>query len=205
MPTTGFVAAGAKCTDPAIMPRLAPGAEFTVCVTRRVQLPAVPTVLTGRGIRTRRRVPRPRRRLPAGEPMKDDRGSTIPLILGFFLIALIMVVGSVALGQAFVQQRGLQDICDGAAAAAAASSADLDRERGIGAASSLRFADVSDVVDSYLARDADRRSVQVQAALSAGPAADHPDLPPDPRARVRRVLRTRARRAHRDVVGPGRE
>jgi uncharacterized membrane protein len=98
--------------------------------------------------------------------MKDDRGSTIPLILGFFLTALIMVVGSVALGQAFVQQRGLQDICDGAAAAAAASSADLDRERGIGAASSLRFADVSDVVDSYLARDADRRSVQVQATLS---------------------------------------
>jgi Flp pilus assembly protein TadG len=47
-----FVASGASCTDPAIAPRLAPGAEFTVCVTRRVQLPAVPTVLTGRGIRT---------------------------------------------------------------------------------------------------------------------------------------------------------
>jgi len=97
----------------------------------------------------------------------DDRGSTIPLILGFFLIALIMVAGSVALGQASVQQRGLQDICDGAAAAAAASSADLDRERGIGSASSLRFADVSDVVDSYLSRDAERRSVHVHAALSA--------------------------------------
>ena len=49
---TRFVASGAKCTDPAITPRLTPGAEFTVCVTRRVQLPAVPTVLTGRGIRT---------------------------------------------------------------------------------------------------------------------------------------------------------
>jgi Flp pilus assembly protein TadG len=47
-----FVASGASCGDPAITPRLAPGAEFTVCVTRRVQLPAVPTVLTGRGIRT---------------------------------------------------------------------------------------------------------------------------------------------------------
>jgi uncharacterized membrane protein len=97
----------------------------------------------------------------------DDRGSTIPLILGFFLIALIMVAGSVALGQAFVQQRDLQDVCDGAVAAAAASSADLDREHGIGEAASLQFADVSDVVDSYLSRDAERRSVRVHAALSA--------------------------------------
>jgi Putative Flp pilus-assembly TadE/G-like len=96
----------------------------------------------------------------------DDRGSTIPLILGFFLIALIMVAGSVALGQAFVQQRTLQDICDGAVAAAAASSADLDRERGIGSASSLRFADVGVVVHEYLARDAERRMVRVQAELS---------------------------------------
>lgn len=99
--------------------------------------------------------------------VRDDRGSTVPLILGFFLLALIVVAGSVALGQAFVQQRGLQDICDGAVAAAAASSADLDRERGIDAARSLQFADVSDVVDSYLSRDAERRSVQVRAELSA--------------------------------------
>jgi Flp pilus assembly protein TadG len=49
---TRFVAAGSKCSDPPIAPRLTPGAEFTVCVTRRVQLPAVPSVLTGRGIRT---------------------------------------------------------------------------------------------------------------------------------------------------------
>lgn len=99
--------------------------------------------------------------------LQGDRGSTIPLILGFFLIALIMVAGSVALGQAFVQQRGLQDICDGAAAAAAASSADLDRERGIAAAGSLRFADIAQVVNAYLARDPDRRSVHVNAHLSA--------------------------------------
>jgi Flp pilus assembly protein TadG len=50
--STRFVASGGKCTDPPITPRLRPGAEFTVCVTRRVRLPAVPTVLTGRGIRT---------------------------------------------------------------------------------------------------------------------------------------------------------
>ena len=49
---------------------------------------------------------------------RDDTGSTIPLIIGFFLISMLMVAGSVAAGDAFVQQRGLQDVCDGAALAA---------------------------------------------------------------------------------------
>jgi len=96
----------------------------------------------------------------------DDRGSTIPLILGFFLIALMMVAGSIALGDAFVQQRNLQDICDGAAAAAAASAADLDRKGGLAADGSLRFAEVERVVGRYLARDPGRRSVHVNTVLS---------------------------------------
>jgi Flp pilus assembly protein TadG len=98
--------------------------------------------------------------------MTDDRGSTIPLILGFFLVALLAVAGSVALGDAFVQQRNLQDVCDGAAAAAAASAVDLDRQRGVGNESSLRFANVDEVVGAYLARDPERRSVHVNAVLS---------------------------------------
>jgi Putative Flp pilus-assembly TadE/G-like len=102
-----------------------------------------------------------------GEAAKGDRGSTIPLILGFFLVALIMVAGSIALGQAFVQQRNLQDVCDGAAAAAAASGADLDREHAVAAGGSLQFADVAPVVDAYLARDPGRRGVHVNAHLSA--------------------------------------
>jgi Flp pilus assembly protein TadG len=98
--------------------------------------------------------------------MTDDRGSTIPLIVGFFLVALLAVAGSVALGDAFVQQRNLQDVCDGAAAAAAASAVDLDRQRGVGNESSLRFANVDEVVGAYLARDPERRSVHVNAVLS---------------------------------------
>lgn len=50
--TVRFVASGAPCDGPPVVPRLRPGAEFTVCVTRTVALPGVPTVLTGRGIRT---------------------------------------------------------------------------------------------------------------------------------------------------------
>lgn len=50
--TIRFVAAGSRCDDRAVTPRLVPGAEFTVCVSREVRLPAVPSVLAGRGIRT---------------------------------------------------------------------------------------------------------------------------------------------------------
>jgi uncharacterized membrane protein len=98
--------------------------------------------------------------------VRPDRGSTIPLILGFFLIALVMVAGSIALGEAFVQQRDLQDVCDGAAAAAAASGADLDREHAVAAGESLRFAEVDAVVQAYLRRDPARGRVHVHARLS---------------------------------------
>jgi Flp pilus assembly protein TadG len=50
--TVRFVAAGASCDGPAVTPRLAPGAEFAICVSRSVRLPGVPSVLAGRGIRT---------------------------------------------------------------------------------------------------------------------------------------------------------
>lgn len=96
-----------------------------------------------------------------------DRGSTIPMILGFFLIALIMVAGSISLGQAFVQQRDLQDVCDGAAAAAAASAADLDRSGAVASESSLQFTGVQAQVDAYLVRDPSRTGVHVTASLSA--------------------------------------
>ena len=48
-----FVAAGADCRSGASQPpSLAAGAEFGVCVIRHQPLPAVPTVLSGRGITT---------------------------------------------------------------------------------------------------------------------------------------------------------
>jgi hypothetical protein len=47
-----FVPAGASCSAGSISPDLTPGAAFTVCVTRHVTLPAVPSVLAGRGITT---------------------------------------------------------------------------------------------------------------------------------------------------------
>lgn len=99
--------------------------------------------------------------------MNDDEGSTLPLILGFFLVALLMVAGSVAAGDAFVQQRGLQDVCDGAATAAAASGVDLGRGGELQGERALQFGDVRQAVAGYLARDPSRQDVRMHAELSA--------------------------------------
>jgi Flp pilus assembly protein TadG len=45
-----YVEAGADCTSPATTPSLAPASVFAVCVIRHQPLPAVPTVLAGRGV-----------------------------------------------------------------------------------------------------------------------------------------------------------
>jgi Flp pilus assembly protein TadG len=47
-----FVAAGAGCDQASTTPTLAPGAQFTICVRRRLDLPGVPGLLSGRGIST---------------------------------------------------------------------------------------------------------------------------------------------------------
>ena len=100
--------------------------------------------------------------------LADDRGSTIPLILGCFVLAFLIVAAGVAAGDAFVQQRGLQNVCDGAAAAAA-TSADLAADRATGevGGSALRLANVQDAVDGYLSREASRSTVRIDATLSA--------------------------------------
>lgn len=48
-----------------------------------------------------------------------DEGSIAPLVLLCFLIAALMVMGMTAAGSAFLAQRDLQAVCDGAAVRAA--------------------------------------------------------------------------------------
>jgi Flp pilus assembly protein TadG len=50
--TVRFVAADADCSAGPVEPRLSAGATFAVCVTRHVDVPAVPSVLQGHGITT---------------------------------------------------------------------------------------------------------------------------------------------------------
>ncbi|MDQ2957305.1 MAG: pilus assembly protein [Actinomycetota bacterium] len=46
-----YVAPGADCQNgPAVTPALTAGAQFQVCVIRHQQLPAVPSIVSGRGI-----------------------------------------------------------------------------------------------------------------------------------------------------------
>ena len=47
-----FVAAGAGCDSEPVDPQLRPGAQFTVCVSRDVAVPGVPSLLQGRGVTT---------------------------------------------------------------------------------------------------------------------------------------------------------
>jgi Flp pilus assembly protein TadG len=47
-----YVAAGANCDAPAVVPRLQPGTVFMICVERSFGLPGVPSVLSGRGLTT---------------------------------------------------------------------------------------------------------------------------------------------------------
>lgn len=47
-----YVRAGGSCDAAPVLPRLVAGAQFTVCVIRQVAVPAVPRVLTGKGITT---------------------------------------------------------------------------------------------------------------------------------------------------------
>jgi uncharacterized membrane protein len=96
-------------------------------------------------------VSRPSRR----RTVAADRGSTVPLILGLFLIALLLVAGSIAAGDAFVQQDQLQDLCDGAAVAAASAADQF-----------LILAGVQSAVTNYLDRDPARDAVTMQASLS---------------------------------------
>jgi Flp pilus assembly protein TadG len=51
-PALAFVAAGAGCRAAPVTPELIPGAEFTICVTRTVRFPGIPSVLAGGAVRT---------------------------------------------------------------------------------------------------------------------------------------------------------
>ncbi|MEO6702599.1 MAG: pilus assembly protein TadG-related protein [Jatrophihabitantaceae bacterium] len=106
--------------------------------------------------------------------MGGERGSVTPLILGFFLIALLMVAGAVLAGDAFAKQRDLQSICDGAALSAAdALDAATARSQPLDAA--LPLAGVQQATADYLARDPQRSDVVIQAGLSPDGHTVHAD------------------------------
>jgi hypothetical protein len=90
----------------------------------------------------------------------------VPLVLGCFLLAFVLVAGGVAAGDAFVQQSDLQSTCD-AAAIAGADAASLPDARvgGDSSPAALPLGDVQLAVASYLSRDSEQASVSALATV----------------------------------------
>lgn len=96
----------------------------------------------------------------------SDAGSTIPLILGFFLIGLVVTAGGVAASDVFTRHRDLQSTCDGAAIAGA-NAVNLSSLHGSGiTGESVPLADANGAVGSYLARDPGRAGITASVELS---------------------------------------
>lgn len=104
----------------------------------------------------------------SGREVTRDAGSTIPLILGFFVVAALVVFGGVAAGDAFVDQRNVQSVCDGAtlAAAGAVDTGKFRSGQGAGSGSAAPLREVQRAAGEYLARDGTRTGVTIDARLS---------------------------------------
>ncbi|SOD74744.1 putative Flp pilus-assembly TadE/G-like protein [Jatrophihabitans sp. GAS493] len=95
----------------------------------------------------------------------DDRGSTIPLIVGFFVLALLVVAGSIAAGDAAIDQQGLQSLCDSASLAVVRPDlADL-RETGK-PDKALSQSSTDTALDAYIRRDPERQSVDFHITIA---------------------------------------
>jgi Flp pilus assembly protein TadG len=118
----------------------------------------------------------------ASRVRRDERGSTIPLVLGFFLIGLMLTAGGVSASDAFAKHRDLQSACDGAALAGAnAASTQSIHGSGVdGEAIPLQGADAA--IHGYLARDPGTSDIQSTIQLSS--TRDRVDLECTRRTRI---------------------
>lgn len=105
----------------------------------------------------------PQRRLRPDASLRDDRGSVLPLIIGFWLVAMLFVAGSIALGSAFTRQRSLQSTCDAAALAAASGVSTDQLHFGGLSTDNLPLGNAEAALNAFLARDPARASIVVDA------------------------------------------
>ncbi len=100
---------------------------------------------------------------------RDDRGSITPLILVFFLIAALMVMGAVAAGSAFLAQRDLQAVCDGAAVRATDA---VDPGGAYGGPGGLTALPLSDATVQAAVTDYQSRGYSADRTLSMAATTD---------------------------------
>jgi uncharacterized membrane protein len=94
------------------------------------------------------------------------------MILMAFIVAGLIIVGSVVAGGAFLAQRDLQSVCDGAAIAGAQALDDPEfYKSGVGSDGALPLGGVQNAVQQYAAQDA--TSLRDEAATNASVADDH--------------------------------
>lgn len=96
---------------------------------------------------------------PASLTRLDDRerGSTLPFVLLCWLVAALMVFGAIAASDAFLEQRQVQSVCDGAALAAANRTDEGTVYRaGVGVALPLTAESAEAAVAEHLAADGAR-------------------------------------------------
>jgi Flp pilus assembly protein TadG len=87
-----------------------------------------------------------------GQDDEGERGSTLPFVLLCWLLAALMVFGAVAASDAFLEQRAVQSVCDGAALAAAESAEEsVVYAEGVGAQLPLTPASAQTAVARHLA------------------------------------------------------
>jgi uncharacterized membrane protein len=96
-----------------------------------------------------------------------DEGSTTPLILGFFLIALLFTAGSISVSDAFTKQRDLQSVCDGAAIVAANAVGPRAMHANGTHGAALPLSDADTAIAAYLADDVTRSGIRAAGRLSA--------------------------------------
>ena len=86
-----------------------------------------------------------------------ERGSTLPFVLLCWPLAALMVFGAIAASDAFLEQREVQSICDGAALAAADRTDEgVVYADGVGAALPLTTESTQTAVAEHLAADGSR-------------------------------------------------
>jgi len=95
-----------------------------------------------------------------------ERGSITPLILGFFVVALLVVAGSIAAGNAFLHQSALQDRCDAAALAVGATALQVGRDHGV-RSDQFDPGKVDDAIAAFLQRHRGQESLSIHSRISA--------------------------------------
>jgi hypothetical protein len=103
---------------------------------------------------------------------QPERGSTLPLIIGFWLITMLFIGGAIALSNAYTHQEDLQSACDGAAIVAANAVDAGTIHNAAVKGTSVPLGDAESALAHYLSYP-DRQGLHISQTLSDDHASIH--------------------------------